>query len=183
MPKNLTPVAEYTGNVTVPLGGDARTALSVETPIQTVTNRAAYAKAHLDVLEQYANYGITGNAASGATLTLSLLDKNGTFTLASNEVELPAAGTYLVSLCMIATSLDTTNPLAMGLTLKKGASTVEQISNRRYSGTAGDSVNCALTSTVVVTTPSSEKLSVAALIGAGNLSPSGSSRLCIRRIL
>jgi hypothetical protein len=42
MPHNLTPVSEYTGNVSVPVGGDPRTALSVEVPFQTLTNRAAW---------------------------------------------------------------------------------------------------------------------------------------------
>ncbi len=48
MSKNLTEVDEYTANVTVPEGGDARTALSVETPFQALANRSLNAKNRLD---------------------------------------------------------------------------------------------------------------------------------------
>lgn len=51
MPDNLTATPEYVGSVTVPAGGDPRTALSIRVPIQTLTNRAAYAKQRIDQLE------------------------------------------------------------------------------------------------------------------------------------
>jgi hypothetical protein len=48
MSKNLTEVDEYTANVTVPEGGDARTAASVETPFQALANRTLNHKNRLD---------------------------------------------------------------------------------------------------------------------------------------
>lgn len=48
MAKNLTEVDEFTANVTVPEGGDSRTAASVETPFQALANRSRNAKNRLD---------------------------------------------------------------------------------------------------------------------------------------
>lgn len=42
MPKNLTEVDEYTADVAVPVGSDARTAASVETPFQALANRTRW---------------------------------------------------------------------------------------------------------------------------------------------
>lgn len=43
MSHNLTPVSQYTGNVTVPDNGDARTAESVNVALQSLADRALYA--------------------------------------------------------------------------------------------------------------------------------------------
>jgi hypothetical protein len=182
MPTNITEVDTFTATVPVPNDAEAATAASLLAMAQPLANRTTNLKGRVDNAIEYANYAISGAVASGGTLTLSLTSKNGDFVLASNEVEVPAAGTYIVAMCMQATSVDVTNPLAMGLTLQKGGSTIEQSINRRYSADAGDSVNVAMTSTIVVTTPASEKLNVEAVIGAGNLSVSGSSRLVIHRL-
>lgn len=51
MPEDLTPVSEYTGAVSVPVGGDPRTAQSVKTPFQTLTNRAAWLRDEVRLLQ------------------------------------------------------------------------------------------------------------------------------------
>jgi hypothetical protein len=51
MPTNLTPVSEYTGDVFVPVGGDPRTAMSVQIPFQTLTNRAAWLRDELRLVQ------------------------------------------------------------------------------------------------------------------------------------
>jgi hypothetical protein len=50
MAHNLTETSTYDTNVTVPDGGDARVAASVETPFQAVANRTKYLKTAVDSL-------------------------------------------------------------------------------------------------------------------------------------
>jgi hypothetical protein len=55
MTKNITDVSAFTDPVVVPANGDARTAVSVETPFQSLSNRTKYLKDWLTLLDSNAD--------------------------------------------------------------------------------------------------------------------------------
>lgn len=106
MAKILTDVSTFSADVTVPEGGDARTAVSVEPAFQKLANRTRYAKDLLDAKGMYARFPISGASVAHATkLTLGAADIDSEdFEIDSDEIVCPAAGVYLVSVRMTVTS-------------------------------------------------------------------------------
>lgn len=75
MSHNLTEVDTFSANVTVPDGGDPRTAASVETPLQALANRTKNLNGRLGKREQIAMYTLSGTGiALGGYATLTPLD-------------------------------------------------------------------------------------------------------------
>lgn len=189
MPKNLTPISQYTGNLVVPIGGDARTAASVEPGFQTLGDRALYAKTQLDILRTYAQYEIDAfEIASGAIMTLTEEFDVGGFTLASNKITLPAAGVYEVSVDVSLTGQSTNNPLQIGINLMTRTdaddadSTVQEYTTHRTSATVGVSApHIAFRSIFNCTDIAIKKLWVTAYVAASTLSVANGN-LVIRRI-
>lgn len=183
MPKTLVDVDSFDIDVSIPTDGDSRNSASVESAFQKLVNRSRNSKNRLDNHEQYACYAISGTVANGAQLTLTERDKNGSFVLASNQVQVPAAGTYEVSVTSICSGTDTTNPVALGLVLNKGTN-IEQAKNYRFSATAAQLVQASVVSTVVIADPATEKLLLLSSISTatGTLTANSASRLFIRRI-
>lgn len=170
MAHNLTESSSFTTNVSVPDGGDARTAASVETPFQALTNRTKYLKARTDALGNYARFRIEApspGVASGSKLTLAnphLAAVNNGFTLASNEITVPAAGIYLVSAILRLVCSDTNEPLAMLCKITAGTSSDSWESNQLQLAanrtTNGQAEFASVTGIIVITDPSTEKISI-----------------------
>lgn len=86
MPKNLTAVATFDAPVAVPVGSDARTASSVETPLQQLTNRGEY-------LQQLCE--VTGVARLKEVVDLSTLAAIDPATVTTGALRLiPGVGVY-----------------------------------------------------------------------------------------
>lgn len=119
MAHNLTEVDSFATNVSVPDGGDARVAASVEPAFQVLADRARWLKNRTGHYARYAveTTGGLGGAgvAAGSKLNLKALTDaaitSGDFTLASNEITVPAAGIYLVLLTLRASATPATEPL------------------------------------------------------------------------
>jgi hypothetical protein len=182
MSKNLTPVPQHTGDLTVPVGGDARTALSVEIPIQTLGDRAQLSKNRLDACEMYALYEISGTIADAAVVTLTELADNGGFELASNVITVPAAGVYLAAVHGNLSTTDATNPNFMGLRLQKAGANILSAGAFRYSATTSQVLRAPGTQLVEIADPATDVLRIVAAITAGNLVIDTTSRLSILRI-
>jgi hypothetical protein len=185
MAKNLTPVSEYTGDVTVPTGGDARTAASVETPIQTLTNRAAYAKSKLDALAQAAYFNITGtvSSAAGKFTIAESLDPSDAYSVASNEITLPEVGTYLMILEMTMSSSDTSNPRSLSAWLEVGGDVKATVQTARFSASGADVVSASCVALVTISS-TSEVVTVNSALGTTSITAeSGKCRLAILRLL
>lgn len=170
MAHNLTESASYFANVSVPDGGDARTAASVETPFQSLANRTKYLKARTDALGQYARFRIEApspGVASGSKLTLAnpnLGAVNNDFVLASNEITVPEAGIYLVSAILRLTCSSATEPLTMKCLITAGTSpdafesnALQLAANRT---TDGHPEYASVTGIIVITDPATEKIKI-----------------------
>jgi hypothetical protein len=112
MTKPLVDGSTYPGTIYVPVGGDARTAASVESPFQQLTDRTAVLKTTTDA--RAANDRIwmriqVSDAIAGNSYLYELVEtyspssqfydfvNNGGFTIVSNAIEVPSAGLYEVS--------------------------------------------------------------------------------------
>jgi hypothetical protein len=102
MPENLTPVDEFTADVPVPLGGDARTAASVRSAFQALTNRTEHHELHKLSKSEF-NSTVAGALFTITSGVVSAGDHfpiggssqvGGTFSVASNEITVPAVGAY-----------------------------------------------------------------------------------------
>jgi len=177
MSHNLTEVDTYTANVSVPDDGDTRSAASLEGAFQALANRAKYLKAHVDVKEQYARYRIEApspGVAAGLKLTLAALHipvDSGHFTLASNEVTLPAAGIYLVSGVLRMACSNTSNNLEVRANITAGTGSDTWESNQlKLAATRvadGPAVFAAATGLIKITDPATEKIKI--LAGVSNI--------------
>lgn len=178
MAHNLTETATYTANVSVPDGGDARVAASVEPAFQALANRAAYLKAHMDVKEQYARYRIEApspGVASGSKLTLAALHlaplDSGHFTLASDEVTVPAAGIYLVSAVLRMACSNTSANLEVRANISAGTGSDTWESNQLKLAALrvadGPAVFASVAGLIKITDPATEKIKI--LAGISNI--------------
>jgi hypothetical protein len=98
MPENLIDVALFQ-TVSVPEGGDVRSAASVKTPFQQLANRSRYLLERLDAI--VFGYFMATNAGNGAgdlvPITGTPISSDG-FIVTADEIQVPLAGVYLVAL-------------------------------------------------------------------------------------
>lgn len=177
MAHNLTEIASYFANVSVPDGGDARTAASIEPGFQSLANRTKYLKARVDALGNYARFRIEApspGVASGAKLTLAaphLAAVNNGYTLAANEVTVPAAGVYVVAGVLRMACSNVSANLEVRANITAGTPADSWESNQlRLAATRvadGPAVFAAACGIIVITDPLTEKISVVA--GVSNI--------------
>ena len=115
----LTETSIFTTSVIVPDGGDARTAASVEAPIQDVTDRtrnlhdrasaleALSLSTFKDLVNTFAvfNIGETGPRDNGERFAIvEKLDSSpsGNFTVSSDRITVPVPGTYMITVSGLA---------------------------------------------------------------------------------
>ncbi len=190
MAKDLTPAGSYNPTVTVPENGDARTAGSVETAFQALTDRTDDNKTRLDTAESdisTAQSDITALETRATNLEEPLLwvgdipqqlavsngakldveaehNEDGAFLDDNNglvgEVEVPSAGWYLIMLQLFATSSDTTDPTTVNAGIYLGATQRQSARTKRWSATAGTSVSLQAWVLWQVNNPSTERISI-----------------------
>lgn len=173
MPQNITDTETYHATIQTVADGDAANAANFSLAPQGLADRTAYLKGQVDAiggtvstlsnttnerltaLERYAQYRVSGaSVAAGNKFTLALWTASGTFALSSNEVQVPAAGVYLV-LIDATIILDSSADYAVGLYVGGVKAT-----GRRITGPSSGTVyrTVALSHVASITTPASQKL-------------------------
>lgn len=110
MAENLIEVDEHTANVTVPEDGDLRSAASVRVAFQALANRSRHAKGRIDAM-QVATFTLSGTATNVTKHTVTLVSQTGSgFSVASDEITVPAAGWYLLLLTGYVKTTNTNDP-------------------------------------------------------------------------
>ncbi len=134
--------------------------------VQGLANRTTYLKNRLGSSARYTPSG--AGVATGAKFTLALVERSDTgYSLASDEVQVPAAGWYRISVSALVANSDLTNPLAICARLKVGATTVLDAFGMRFTGSAGDPAACSGSVDVQITTPSTQKITLVNGAAAG----------------
>lgn len=106
-------------------------------------------------------YAVSGSAvADGSKFTLAQTHAGSGYSLSSDEVQVPAAGKYLVGLTINATHSSASNPSTLIATVVKGAATQTDAQDTRYSTTTSQELQGTSLIVLDVATPASEKLSV-----------------------
>jgi hypothetical protein len=174
MAHNLTEDDDFPSTVSVPDGGDPRVAASVEPAFQSLADRTRYLG---NRVAHYARFAIdtTGGlggagVASGSKLNLKALTddpitSSGEFTLASNEITVPAAGVYFVSLQLRASCTNTSEPLEVRVRISATAVDTWR-SNEVEAGdtrdTDGNSVWLVASGLIVIANPATETIKLLA---------------------
>jgi hypothetical protein len=129
----------------------------------------------------FAAYNIGGTDVDDAALfTLTVNQVSGSFSLASNEVQVPAAGNYEVHVGIPLQVTGGTAPYEVSVELMKGGSVVGASALSTSVAQAGGAAIISRTFIVAVATPASEKFSVRS--NANNQLVAGSGTLLIRRL-
>lgn len=132
-----------------------------------------------------ARYTISGSAiTNGNVFTLASVFADTGYVLASNTVQVPAVGRYLVTCVARLRNSDTTNPLQLNVTVREGGVAQIRIGGTRFSATAADEVIASGSYVADIAVPASEVIDVVATITAGDLTVQGASeaRLTIARL-
>jgi hypothetical protein len=174
MSHNLTEADSFPTNVSVPDGGDPRNAASVEPSFQSLADRTRWTKNRVGHYARFAveTTGGLGGAgvASGSKLNLKALTdaaitSSGEFTLASNEITVPAAGVYFVALALRASCTNTSEPLEVRVRISATAAATWR-SNEVEAGdtrdTDGNSVWLVATGLIVIANPVTETVKLIA---------------------
>lgn len=182
MSKILTETESFDADVTVPEGGDARTAPSVEAPFQKLTNRTRYLYEQLSATAISAQYSIAGGVASGAVMPLTEESASDGFDMLSDTVQVPSPGRYLFVLRSVVLSDDsTTDPLLAGCRLYVGGVLKSQAAGWRPSANVLHAAYAADALILEISDPETETIQVKAHDGAaGNITTSDSRLLIIR---
>lgn len=101
--------------------------------------------------------------------------KEGNYTLASDEVQVPEAGIYLINVALHLSSESTANPTGCNVELQIGSSTVATARGTRFSATTTDIVSANTSYLGSIATPATEKIRLRAA-GVGDLSINGAQR-------
>lgn len=119
---------------------------------------------------------LTGSGlSSDAKLTPAEEISKGTWSIASNDVQVPQAGWYLVTVNCLLTSTNTANPyLGQAYVSQAGSGGIVQIRTIRWSATNTDAFPASFSGLAKITTPSTEKLSIH-VAGAGTIAVSALS--------
>ena len=153
MTANITDSDTFTDPIVVPVDGEADDQVAFALAPQGLANRTAYLK---NIVDAVATYTVTGTVAAGSAFTLTeVLNPESAYTLATNEITVPKAGLYLVSLYGTCQTADATNPsqcgafasVAGGATFGTDAAGVV---GTRFSTSTGDKVNASFCGVVQV---------------------------------
>lgn len=179
MPQNITDVDEFTATLTEAADGDDVSGAVRLTHMQKVANRSRFL---YNRSLQIAQYTVSASGIANAALLglSSPVLGQGTWTLASNEVEVPAAGLYLISAGLIMSSTDTANPKVISTDLEIGGTAEYVQLVTRFSGTAGNQVDTYFSWLKNITTPSTQKIRLKNTSGTGSYSANGV--LLIKRV-
>lgn len=165
MAKVLTEVDTFSATVTVPEGGDARNAASVEGAFQVFANRTRNLKNRFDAAEHYyAAYTVAGTSNGlGSPYSLTELKKSGSFALASylagHSVQVPQAGTYLVAINLLVTCAGTTNPAGASTAARLlSAAETARFEAIRWSASAAQAFRIVGTQTLTIANPVADRI-------------------------
>jgi len=114
---------------------------------------------------------LTGSGlASDAKLTPTADISKGSWTIASNDIEVPEAGWYLISVHCLLTSTNTSNPYLGQVYVAQagGAGGILQYRTIRWSATNTDAFMASFSGLAKITTAATEKLSIH-VAGAGTI--------------
>lgn len=144
-----------------------------------IADDAANDRTNVTIIRSYAAYTLAGTAiASGSKFTLTQR-VNQDFSLASDEITVPAVGKYLVSVYAKMQGSSTSNPLLLHANLQLNGTNVEFLAATRFSASASDFVASSLVGIVDVTNVT-HKLRL--LSANSNITMNNDSRLVIRRL-
>jgi hypothetical protein len=177
MAEILTETSSFDADVVVPQAGDARTAASVKSPIQKLTNRTKYLADHvtteaerndnqdaiLVTLRTIASYQVKTTVTSGRADLVEVYDRSpiGDFALASNRVEVPAIGTYRVEATIQVHNTDSDNPQLVGYSIYADGTLINNAVASVPAGADGSGLITLTTHGVlVVTTPGSQRVNI-----------------------
>lgn len=169
MAHDLTEDDEFAESMSVPDGGDARTAGSIEPSFQTLADRSRWLKNRAGVYVRYAIAAPSPGIASGSKLPLVALTDaaltSGDFTLASNEVTVPAAGVYLVALMLRMACSAATEPLEVRVSISAGTAGAYKSNEIDAAGLRianGQQVWASASGHIKITDPTTEKIKLLA---------------------
>jgi hypothetical protein len=156
MPAALTEVDTFTSSVSVPVAGDPREAASVVTGFQALANRTR----NLLGRHKAAVFAVSGSKSAGSAFDLAPHGGSTSFVLASDQVQVPMPGTYLIRLQGRFRSDDTgANPEIGALIVIGGAPYVYSTSVR--SGTSTSTLAASQIETVAeITDPATQLIRV-----------------------
>jgi|GEM_PF-6988060 len=164
MSKVLTEADAFTATVTVPEGGDARTAESVEAPLQALANRTNA----LMRRGRNAAYNVaSSDLAAGGNYTLTTQVASTGFSHAANAVTVPAPGRYLVMVSALVTDTDTNDPTIVFIGLYLGGNIITAGIGSRPSGTNSQDIPVHLTTLLEIADPATEKIELRNGVNAG----------------
>jgi hypothetical protein len=144
----------------------------------TVGGVATTVSARLLTLEDrpFLRAALSGSGlTNGSKLTPTSEDAKGSWTIASNDIEVPQAGWYQVAVNCYLTSTNTSNPYtgAVYFTVA-GLGGIALFKVIRWSATAADAYAVSGSGLVQITTPSTQKISIQ-VEGGGTIAVSASS--------
>jgi hypothetical protein len=170
MGTNITDVDVFTDPIVAPADGDPGSGATFQISPQGLANRTRNHKNRLDAIDllftaRQQHYqedldGTATTAGSNMPLNNTGIISDGAFSKTGETIQVPAAGTYAVTITASMTTTATGNPQLMSMTLKRGATTEETQSQHRQTASASSYVPFALSCLVEITTPASERLSV-----------------------
>jgi hypothetical protein len=111
----------------------------------------------------------------GSKITLTEVSSKGTFTIASNAIEVPQAGWYAIYFACSFTTSSVTNPYTGGAFILANAAVAAYFAWSRWSATAADVFSVSGSAIVEITTPSTQKIS-AEVSGAGTIAITGGTQ-------
>lgn len=167
MPLTLTEVDTYTADVTVPEGGDARTAASVEGPFQALANRTLHLKGRVEDVEDeidglqaanaYGRYFVTGTPDGSDRFTLTQIAAH-ELTVGGNEVTIVTAGLYIIALTMDFVTSSEDDPSSVTAIIYADAVAMVTGYTRRFS--TNENTNVQVNATVIAQFSAGQKISV-----------------------
>lgn len=176
MAEVLTETSNFDANVVVPQAGDARTAASVKSPIQKLTNRTKWAKDYLDelngradgvdailnTLRTIASYEVGTGSTSGRANLTEVFDRSpvGDFTVSSNRVTVPNTGTYQIHVSIVVKNTDNDNPQAVGYIVYADSTLLFQTFQSVPSENDGGLATISCSMILNVTTPGSQRINI-----------------------
>lgn len=192
MSHNLTESSAFTANVSVPDDGDDLVDGSVEPAFQALANRTKFLKDAVDALPPfsvsgtlaYGRYGLNlAGYADDAILALTAIAQSGGFSLASNEITVPAVGLYLVTLRAEVSSGEAGDDLRRAIDLELNGSLVGACAGMRFKNLITVTFPLQGLSNVYSVTDVAHKFRLRAdAAGAGGIVIDGNAELSIARL-
>ncbi len=170
MSTELTPVDTYHTTTTAPADGDPANGATFQAGLQDLADNALYLKNIVDGLHLHgAQFDIAGSsiATDGLFTVVGTAPTVGYLTYiegATNQIEVPESGLYEITLSGdFRNSSDATAGATTQVAIRKNGVTVNQgvFTNYRVLATTGSAVGISGTVLVEITTPASERITVA----------------------